>query len=305
MRKKGEAEKARSAAKQQRLHSSDPQTGLMADPADIAIARAEIQTVAARQYLIREELCRLAESTDNLWKYAIDTRNKYREQQEKLDRIIQVLSETFRKRTSISELPSKVRGLLEGPSQQDEKKLDNTVAPTSVSIQEQAQLEVMKMIANGKIPVGFQEAIQQYLQNLDQGNVVSATPAAPTSRPSPDSPDVLTMYQAANNADQLAQVREWLNETEPNLAGLGVDSNPPAAGNVDYTDCLNDSHYTFDPFIANPNFDPSADVYGTDYVQPWMPQYVSIEHPQEIKSMGQKRAREEEADGLSAKRTRI
>ena len=37
----------------------------------------------------------------------------------------------------------------------------------------------MKMIANGKIPVGLQEAIQQYLQNIGQGNVLPQTPVSP------------------------------------------------------------------------------------------------------------------------------
>ena len=68
---------------------------------------------------------RLVGSTESLWKYALETRHRYQEQQVKLDKLIKFLSEAFRKRLSNHELPNKVRGLLEGPSTFEELS-DNT-----------------------------------------------------------------------------------------------------------------------------------------------------------------------------------
>ena len=108
IRKKGEAEKAKAAAKaqqrqEQQVQSSSPIPSPqphLSDPADVAIARAEIQTVATRQNMVREEVVRLAESNENLWKYTLETRRRYQEQQIKLERLIKFLSEAFRTRVS-------------------------------------------------------------------------------------------------------------------------------------------------------------------------------------------------------------
>ena len=241
VRKKGEAEKARMTAK--KLSSSSP----LASPqphlshlGDISVARAEIQSVANRQNIIREEMMRLAGRTESLWKYALETRNRYQEQQDKIDKIIKFLSEAFRKRHANPELRNKVRGLLEGPSAFDELS-DHT------SVAEQNQLDVMKMFANGKVPVGLQELIQQHLQNMGQVNNVlpPQTPASPTPSTSLFSSDALMMYQVNNNAQQLAQIQEWINQADQNVTALDGDLNN---ANGHYSDYLNETNFNFDSF---------------------------------------------------------
>lgn len=306
VRKKGEAEKARMAAKQPTpppLMNPQPH---ISDPTDIAITRAEIHQVANRQNIIREEVMRLIGSTDNLWKYALETRHRYLEQQVKLDKMIKVLSEAFRKRPSNPEFPNKVRGLLEGPSAFEELSDNTTPVHTPV---EQGQLDVMKMIANGKIPLGLQEAIQQYLQNIGQGNVVPQTPVSPTSF---ESSEALMMYHANNNAQQLAQVHDWVNHMDQTLNGLGMDPDNPSGSYAEY---LNDQNINFDSFVPASNPDPAVDTFAaTDTsfdacLQPWMAQYLNSDHGQQNTSIaGQKRGFEnedEEDEASPEKRARI
>jgi len=303
VRKKGEAEKARSAARQQVQSTTPTPQPHLNDPADIAIARAEIQSVATRQNMIREEVLRLANSTEGLWKYALETRRRYEDQQNKLDKVIKVLSEAFRKRVSNTEIPNKVRGLLEGPSVFEELSDSATPVQTPGNNVEQGQLDVMKMIANGKMPMGLQEAIQHYLQNIGQGNILPQTPMSPISPPSFDSSDALTMYQTANNAQSLAQVQDWVDHTDNNLAGLGIDLNNASNMGVDYSEYLNGSHFAFDAY-QNP--DPSMDMFGAgDSSEPWMSEFLNSDQDNHI--IGQKRAMEDEQEESrsSAKKPRI
>jgi len=309
VRKKGEAEKARSAAKQR---STSPGVASpvfhqhpINDSMDVAIVRAEVQNVASRQKMIRDEVFRLSTSQENLWKYAIETRERYTDHQDKIDRIIKFLSEAFRKRTSPpmsnSEVANKVRGLIEPPQRTsvfEELSDTNTPTPSARSPlspnPEQAQVDIMKMFANGKVPAGFHEAVQ-YLMNMNQngsgnGYVTTPYPTTPLTPTSPalfDSSDALIQANAFNNA-QLGQVQSWLDTEDQNVNalgnGLGIDltstdlNNPTDninymdGGNPDYTSYLTDAHFQVDPFIANT--DPALDIFSTDSLQPVWSQYL-------------------------------
>lgn len=303
VRKKGEAEKARSAAKQhQSSPAPNPQPSL-SDPNDIAILRAELQSVATRQNIIRDELMRLATSNNELWKFAVETRDRHQEQQNTLNSVIKVMSEAFRgKRLSpTNELPNKVRGLLEAPSAFEE--LSDTT-PVHTPAPEQGQLDVMKMIANGKMPLGLQEAIQHYLQNIGQGNILPQTPVSPTSPTTLDSSDALTMYQTAQNNHHLAQVQDWVNRTDQGFNGLGIDLNPTS--NVNYAEYLDDSNMNFDSFVPQANHNPGMDLFATDpsldasLLQPWMSNFFDSELAQDVNVQGQKRTLEEDEQGETA-----
>jgi hypothetical protein len=312
---------------------------------DVAIVRAEVQHVAGRQKMIRDEVCRLAASQENLWKYAFETRQRYQDQQDKIDKIIKFLSEAFRKRTSPatanSELPSKVRGLIGPayhPQQQQQQssvfeELSETNTPTpagqtplSPPMLEQTQMEIMKMLANGKIPAGFHEVVQQYLMNANQngnGYVTTpypTTPLTPTTPATFDSSDALIQANAFTNA-QLAQVQSWLNTEDQTLSGLGTglgidlnssdstgNNNYLDGGNTDYTSYLTDAHFQLDPFVSTP--DPALDMFSTDSLHPEWSQFLNPADPnQDVNAFsGQKRTYEENEQDLgeysSAKKVR-
>jgi len=165
----------------------------------------------------------------------------------------------------------------------------------------------MKMIANGKVPVGLQEVIQQYLQTVGQGNVLPQAPISPTSF---ESSDALMMYHTNNNAQQLAQVQDWINHTDQGLNGLGID--PNNCSNGIYAEYLNDPNFNFDSFVPAPNPDPAMDIFAaTDTsfdasLQPWMSQYLNTDQVQQYTNIaGQKRGFEdEEHEASSAKKAR-
>ena len=310
VRKKGEAEKARSAAKHcQSSPAPNPQPSL-SDLNDIAILRAELQSVAARQNIIRDELRRLTMSNSELWKFAVETRDRHEEQQNILNSAIKVMSEAFRGKRfpPNNELPNKVRGLLEAPSAFEEisdRKPIHTPTP-----EPQGQIDVMKMIANGKMPLGLQEAFQYYLANIGQGNILSETPFSTTSQPTPDNSDALTMYQAAQNNQHLAQVQDLVSRTDQSIDGLGIDLNP-TNNNVNYADYLDDPNFHFDSFVPQANPDPNMDhLFATDpslgaSFQPWISTYLDSELARDINVHGLKRTLEnDEQEENASKKAR-
>jgi len=302
---------------------------------DIAIVRAEIQNVASRQNMIRDEIFRIKSDQNELWKFALETRQRYVNQQEKIEGIMKFLAEAFtRTRASPSmagaELPNKVRGLIEPPQPSVFEELSETSSPSvqspSTPVAEQTALEIMKMLANGKVPVGFHEAVQQYLMNLtanQQINEFATTPITPTTPTTFDSSDALIQANAMHNAQQLNQAQLLLASEDPTISnlnsGLGIDLNSTdlnhPMGNInmgnndDYTNYLHDTHFQFDPFIPNP--DPAIDIFSTDTLHPaWQTYLDNTDITQDINgfSSGRKRTYDElekdMADYLSEKKAR-
>ena len=303
VRKKGEAEKARSAGRQQQSTSPLASHQRMPDPMDVAIIRAELQQVVNRQNMIKDELLRLSSSTEGLWKYALDTRVRYEQQQAKLDNVIRVLSDAFRKRpSSTSDLPSRIRGYLEAPAPQNSYP-ESSPETTDSATYDQGQQDVMKMLANGKLPSGFQDALQNFvLQSMSQTSTAQpSTPTSPTSPVSHESPDNLA--RVPDNTEQTGQVQDWLNNTNQYLDGLGIDLNP--AGNVSYVDYLNGPNLAYDPFGQS---EPTADMFGgnlSSLQTPWMTQASAANYAQDSPLIGQKRTLQHEDDGIASKRSRM
>jgi len=330
VRKKGEAEKARSAAKQRSTSPASPGIHYFPDPMDVAIVRAEIQNVASRQGMIRDEIFRIKSRQDDLWRFALETRQR----QETFDWIIRSLSDALnRKRASPAmagaELP-KVRGLIEPAQPSVFEEVSETNSPSiqspSTPVAEQTALEIMKMLANGKAPVGFNEVVQQYLMNMNanqQINDFATTPITPTTPATLDSSDALIQANAMHNAQQLNQVQLQSTSEDPNMStlnsGLDIDlnSNDPIhpigniniGNNEDYPTYLPDMHFHFDSFIPNP--DPALDLFSTDTLHPvWQTYLDNTDMTQDINafSSGRKRTydelEEDMAQYLSEKKAR-
>jgi len=298
VRKKGEAEKARSAARHAAHTSVKTEHVDCVDPADVAIVRAEMYDLANKQSWIKQEMSRLAANTEELWKYAFETRRRNQEQQEKLENLIKFLSNAFIKRQN-AELAPKVRGLLEGPTYEI---LEDDPKPAATT--DQGQMDVLKMLASGKMPAGLQEVILQYLQSHGVTNVMSGTPATATT-PS----DVLATYQAAtSNMQQLANVQQWVENTDQGLQGLGIDMNPQ--DNSAFEDYFAQSNFTFDDSPYASLQDPSVDVFQNDtsgaatMQTPWVSQYLNSEQGQDTSIIGQKRDLEDQMENGRAKKAR-
>jgi len=312
IRKKGEAEKARSAAKQRSTSSTSPQLPhQLDDPRDMAILKAEIQSVATRQALIKEEMFRLSSNTESLWKYALETRQRTQQQQEKIDKMIKFLSEIFIKQQRANngaELTGKVKGLLEGPTV--EELSSEAATPQSTASMEQAQKDMMmKQFANGKLPLGLKDIWEQFLSNqYGHGNNFPSTPATPATPATLDSSDALTMYQHDNSmGTNTGHVLNWLDHSEPfpdpPLNGLGIDMNGSS-----FSDYLHDAA-TFDTFNAATHPDPLADqfLYSVDPTvgQSW-DQYLDTDplHNTAAPS-NNKRAFVEDDEDISSKKARV
>lgn len=343
VRKKGEAEKARSAAKHRSASPASPVSHHFNDAVDVAIVRAELHNVASRQNMIRDEVFRIKSRQDDLWKFALETRQRHDDQRDKINMIIKFLSEAFsRKRAAPamagSEAPNKVRGLIEPAIQPpvveelSEKDTPSIQAPSS-PVPEQTVVDIMKMLANGKVPVEFHEAVQQYLMNLNanqQVNNYATTPFTPTSPATFDSPDALIQTNAMQNAQHMNQIQSWLNSEDQTISGLtpglGIDfnSNDPnhpltninmgnnvfMGSNEDYTSYLHDTPFQVDPFTSNP--DPALDIFSTDTLHPaWQPYLDNTTMTQDINAFttGPKRSYDEQEETMgeysSGKKARV
>jgi len=326
VRKKGEAEKARSAAKHGPTSPASPLIHHFNDAIDVAIVHAEVQNVASRQNMIRDEVFRIKSRQDELWKFALETRQQYVDQQGKIDAIIKFLSEAFnRKRTSPTmagaELPNKVRGLIEPAQPSVFEELSETNSPSvqtpSTPTAEQTALEIMKMLANGKVPVGFHEAVQHYLLNLNANQQINEyatpTPITPITPTTFDSSDALIQSNVMHNAEQLNQAQLLLTSEDPNISslssGLGIDLNSNdlnhplgninMGNNEDYTSFLLDAHFQLDSFIPNP--DPALDIFSTDTVHSaWQTYLDNTDMAEDINafSSGRKRTYDEQEEDL-------
>jgi hypothetical protein len=229
-----------------------------------------------------------------------------------------------------SELPNKIRGLIEPAQASVFEELSETNTPSaqapSSPVSEQTPIDIMKMLANGKVPVGFHDAVQQYLMTMNanqQGNSYATTPMTPTTPATFDSSDALIQANAIHNAQQLGHVQSWLNCEDQNISGfgsgLGIDlnSNDLNMGNInymgnneDYTSYLSDAHFQLDPFVSNP--DPTLDMFSTDTLHPAWSQYLdNTDMTQDINSFtgGQKRTYDEEEQDMgdypSGKKARV
>ena len=300
-RKKGEAEKARAAKRREETEVS-PTVPWCPDTADLTIARAEIHSVAQRQQDIRHEVGRLATSYEGLYEYAMETRRRSDEQQDKLNRLIKYLSVRLPRRGTV-EFPSRARGLLEGPIGPVVEEVSDRASPEPRTNVESSQAELMRMIASGKIPPRVQEAFQLYLRNNPNHTSapVSGVVVSPTS-PASESPEAAATYEVADGANQLAKVQEWINSTDNTIAGLRIALDP-TNGNTDYS-----NYYLNDPAFAfgyTGGVDPSStDIFAADSatvdanLQQWVANYYSGNQDTGV-SVGQKRPMEDDLEGAS------
>jgi HSF-type DNA-binding len=248
-RKKGEAERLRQASRIQSniVSITEPMSG------DLSIPRAELHQIATRQRLLREEVKRLAANTESLWNYADETRRQCDEQRDKLDKLFKFICEAFRHQAPSADFPGKVRGLIEAPYGTPFEELSSEKATPMTAPVGEPQFDFATMVKNGKIPSEFHEVIQQYLQN-------NCTPetfgeAAPESTMSPEMDT--TLYQAARNSQQVAQIQQWVDQADHALNLLGCD----LSQNETYGDYLKDSHFTFDPFGTATTTDASLNTF--------------------------------------------
>jgi hypothetical protein len=129
VRKKNEAEKARSAKRQ---GSPDPRprqapifpaieapptNTTNTNPGDMSVVYEEIRNIKRLQNSVIGELKRLKTDNEALWTEAAEARQRYDQQQSTINKMLKFLSTVFSpNKSNAGSLPSRNRGLLTGPS---------------------------------------------------------------------------------------------------------------------------------------------------------------------------------------------
>lgn len=272
IRKKGEAERTRAAARHQSSPtpcSPMPSSNVrFTDTNDMAFIHAEVRAIALRQNVIKHELTQLSKSTQQLWSYALDTRNRYDDQQEKLDTMIKFLSELFSKRSlsTNTELHNKVRGLLEGPVVEELPTPVDHIALDADALR-YGPVELRRLFPNGKMPV---EVAQQLYTALNAGNHHPTPPMCQASPETITTPDP-TLFQTSQNYEHLAQMQNSANQIDHSVInmgnGLGIDL---AVAPLDYTNFPTPC-YPNDPTTPTLHLDvPSDPMQLEENSQAWM-----------------------------------
>jgi hypothetical protein len=151
-------------------------------------------------------------------------------------------------------------------------------------------MEVMKMIANGKLPVAWLESLQNVQQWLPTVNY-AVTPTSETSPVSLDSAEALNIYQAAQNYMQSAQTQ---GRNDRNVNHSDADVNVQDDDFTDFITYPPDNLYY--PFTFS-----SSDS--------WQGEHAIPESMAEIPTVGNKRTYQQEEDAeevtISQKRARV
>jgi len=286
VRKKNEAEKARSAKRQ---GSPEPKPRMTPYPAieaapsnttstDMAVVYEEIRNIKRLQNSVIGELKRLKTDNEALWTEAAEARARYDQQQATINKMLSFLSTVFSpNKSTAGSLSNRNRGLLTGPSAfeeltDDPVDLGNTVLTPEA--QETGARELSNLFGGSQpiLPINAGDA--SWWQNLVKNGGDNGMFNLPTPSFNPQA-DELAPYQPPPAAldqhrNSLAAMEHAVNQTDQSIGRisnvLGVnDWNNFNFGNLQPTDTglvmepnafdvptLNaQPDYTFDDFLRS------------------------------------------------------
>jgi hypothetical protein len=286
VRKKNEAEKARSAKRQ---GSPEPKPRMTTYPAieaapsnttstDMAVVYEEIRNIKRLQNSVIGELKRLKTDNEALWTEAAEARARYDQQQATINKMLSFLSTVFSpNKSTAGSLSNRNRGLLTGPSAfeeltDDPVDLGNTVLTPEA--QETGARELSNLFGGSQpiLPINAGDA--SWWQNLVKNGGDNGMFNLPTPSFNPQA-DELAPYQPPPAAldqhrNSLAAMEHAVNQTDQSIGRisnvLGVnDWNNFNFGNLQPTDtglimepdafdvpALNaQPDYTFDDFLRS------------------------------------------------------
>lgn len=227
VRKKNEAERARSAKRQGSPESKIRQTGYPAieappstAPADMSVIYEEVCNIKRLQNSVIGELKRLKTDNEALWTEAAEARARYDQQQTTINKMLKFLSTVFSpKKSNAGSIPTRNRNLITGPSAFEElgDDVDGVLSPEA---QETGARELSNLfgIVQPILPVNTGDT--SWWQNVSKGgtdgNILNLSP--PSCPPQTD----LTNYEPPHFAlteqrNSLAAMENVVSQTDQSL----------------------------------------------------------------------------------------
>lgn len=300
VRKKNEAEKARSAKRQGSPEAKPRPSAYPAieappnpttTPRDMAVVYEEIRNIKRHQNAVIGELKRLKTDNDALWTEAAEARARYDQQQTTINKMLKFLSTVFspNKSNAAGSLSNRNRGLLTGPSAFEELSDDSVLTPEA---QETGARELSNLFGGQQpiLPTNAGDAAwwQNLVKNTGDGGLLnlSSDPSyvaqndilapyeAPPTEMTQHRNSLAAMEHAVNQTDQsigrisnVLGINDWdtYNFSNPqNIDGISFDAfAQPATATATTTE--NQPEYRFEDFIrSNPPFPELSNEQDTD-----------------------------------------
>jgi hypothetical protein len=258
VRKKNEAEKARSAKRQGTPESkTKPGTSYpaiegsssTATSVDMAVIYEEIRNIKRLQSSVIGELQRLKTDNEALWTEAAEARARYDQQQTTIKKMLKFLSRVFRpSKSGTGSLPSRSRNLLTGPPAFEEVTDDPVDTFLTPEAQETGAHELSELFRGN--PSWWHSLVKSGLFNIPTSSNTQYTDsdiAAYEPRP-------VEMNQRRNS---LAAMEQAVSETDQSIGRIadvfGIDD-----WNLNNISTLNPQGLSLDPDILTNNEDINA-----------------------------------------------
>jgi hypothetical protein len=243
VRKKNEAEKARSAKRQgspdprprvapmfAAIEAPPPKT-TSTNPGDMSVVYEEIRNIKRLQNSVIGELKRLKTDNEALWTEAAEARQRYDQQQSTINKMLKFLSTVFSpNKSNAGTLPSRNRGLLTGPSAFEELADDPVELANSVltpEAQETGARELSNLFGGQQPILPMNAGDASWWQNLvKNGNDNSVFNNLPPSSYLPQaSVDDITAYTSSpstlnQHRNSLAAMEQAVNQTDQSIGRI-------------------------------------------------------------------------------------
>ena len=289
VRKKNEAEKARSAKRQGSpdLHQPRQQqtTGYpaieappnVASTADMAVVYEEIRNIKRLQGSVIGELKRLKTDNEALWTEAAEARARYDQQQSTINKMLKFLSTVFSPtKANAGSLPSRNRALLTGPSAFEEltdDDVDNILTPEA---QETGARELSNLFGGQPIlPTNAGDAA--WWQNLvkngsDSGMFNLTTPSYTNEVITPYEPPPPALNEQRNS---LAAMEQAVSQTDQSIGRISNVFGINDWDNYNWSNLTNPDGLLMDPLIDTQNINTQPEYRFEDFIRSNHPFYTS------------------------------
>ena len=290
VRKKNEAEKARSAKRQGSPEQPQRQgtTGYPAIEAppttapspDLAVVYAEIRNIKRLQGSVIGEMKRLKTDNEALWTEAAEARARYDQQQATINKMLKFLSTVFSPtKSNAGSLPNRNRGLLIGPSAfeelSDDPGVDSLLTPEA---QETGARELSSLFGGSQPILPANAGDAAWWQNLvkngnDNGMFNLPTPSYTNDDITTYEPPPAALNQHRNS---LAAMEHAVNQTDQSIGRISNVLGINDWDNYNFGNFQNMDALSFNLPVDTQNVNPQPEYRFEDFIRSTAPLSINL-----------------------------
>ena len=281
VRKKNEAERARSAKRQGSPDLHQPrqqQAGYpaieappnVASTADMAVVYEEIRNIKRLQGSVIGELKRLKTDNEALWTEAAEARARYDQQQTTINKMLKFLSTVFSpNKSTAGSLPSRNRALLIGPSAFEELSDDHVDSVLTPEAQETGARELSNLFGGGQPILPANAGDAAWWHNLvkngnDSGMFNLPAPSYTNEDIAPYEPPPAALNLHRNS---LATMEHAVNQTDQSIGRISNVLGINDWDNYNWGHFTNPDGLSMDPLVDTQIVDTQPEYRFEDFIR--------------------------------------